>query len=94
MKGCRGLLQLRPSLQACLECFRLLFARRDQGTFFAACTEGLLSGERSRSSERMVLQQLEGDINQVRRLLYFAAGSPWSHRPFRGAAGRRRSRAG
>ena len=30
----------------------------------------------------MVLRELEGDMNQVRRLQYFAADSAWSDRPF------------
>ena len=40
----------RPSLQACPDHFRPLFARRDQATTFAAYAEGLLSGERRTDS--------------------------------------------
>ena len=35
-----------------------------------------------KSVEHMVLCQLGGDMNQVRRLQYFAADSAWSDRPF------------
>ena len=66
-----------------------LFPRRDQAAFFGAYAEGLLSGERCKSIERMVLRQLEGDMNQVRRLQYFAADSPWSDRLFPDGTGRR-----
>ena len=79
---CDDLLQLQPSLQAYLDRFRPLFPRRDQAVSFAAYAEGLLSGERRKSVERMVLRELEGDMNQVRRLQYFAADSSWSDRPF------------
>ncbi len=79
---CDDLLQLRPSLQAYLERFRPLFPRRDQGASFRAYAEGLLSGERRKSVERMVLRELDGDMNQVRRLQYFAADSPWCDQPF------------
>ena len=75
-------LRLRPSLQAYLERFRPLFPRRDQAASFAAYVEGLLSGERRKSVERMVLRELDGDMNQMRRLQYFAADSPWSDQPF------------
>ena len=73
---CDDLLQLKPSLQAHLERFLSLFPRRDQGASFVAYAEGLLSEERRKSVERMVLRQLEGDMNQVRRLQYFVADSP------------------
>ena len=63
-------------LQAYLECFQPLFPRRDQGMSFLAYAEGLLSGERRKSVESMVLRQLDGDMNQVHRLQYFAADSP------------------
>ena len=79
---CDDLLQLRPSLQAYLERFRPLFRRRDQDASFRAYAEGLLSGERRKSVERMVLRELDGDMNQVRRLQYFAADSPWCDQPF------------
>ena len=79
---CDDLLHLRPSLQAHLERFHPLFPRRDQAVSFDAYAEGLLSEERRKSVERMVLRQLEGDMNQVRRLQYFVADSPWSDRPF------------
>ena len=79
---CDDLLHLRPSLQAHLEHFRPLFPRRDQAVSFDAYAEGLLSEERRKSIERMVLRQLEGDMNQVRRLQYFVADSPWSDQPF------------
>ena len=79
---CDDLLRLRPSLQAYLEPFLPLFPRRDQGASFLAYAEGLLSGERRKSVERMVLRELDGDMNQVRRLQYFAADSPWSDQPF------------
>ena len=79
---CDDLLRLKPSLQAHLESFRPLFPRRDQGASFLAYAEGLLSGERRKSVERMVLRELNGDMNQVRRLQYFAADSPWSDQPF------------
>ena len=80
---------LQPSLQACLERFRPLVPRRDQGASFLVYAEGLLSRERRKSVERMVLRQLDGDMNQVRRPRYFAADSPWSGRPFPDAIGRR-----
>ena len=54
---CDDLLQLRPSLQAHLERFRPLFPRRDQAASFVAYAEGLLSGERRKSVERMVLRE-------------------------------------
>ena len=79
---CDDLLHLRPSLQAHLERFRPLFPRRDQAASFVAYAEGLLSEERRKSIERMVLRQLDGDMNQVRRLQYFVADSPWSDPPF------------
>ncbi len=79
---CDDLLQLRPTLQAYLERFRPLFPRRDQGASFRAYAEGLLSGERRKSVERRVLRELDGDMNQVRRLQYFAADSPWCDQPF------------
>ena len=79
---CDDLLRLRPSLQAHPERFRPLFPRRDQGASFLAYAEGLLSGERRKSVERMVLREPDGDMNQVRRPRYFAADSPWSDRPF------------
>ena len=91
---CDDLLRLRPSLQAHLERFLPLFPRRDQGASFLAYAEGLLSGERRKSVERMVLRQLDGDMNQVRRLQYFAADSPWSDRPFPDGTGRRCTRWG
>ena len=65
---CDDLLRLRPSLQAYLERFRPLFPRRDQGASFLAYAEGLLSGERRKSVECMILRELDGDMNQVRRL--------------------------
>ena len=73
---CDDLLHLRPSLQAYLERFHPLFPRRDQAVSFDAYAEGLLSEERRKSVERMVLRQLDGDMNQVRRLQYFVADSP------------------
>ncbi len=79
---CDDLLQLQPSLQAYLDRFRPLFPRRDQAASFVAYAEGLLTGERRKSVERMVLRELDGDMNQVRRLQYFAADSPWSDQPF------------
>ena len=79
---CDDLLQLQPCLGAYLENFLPLFPRRDQGTSFLAYCEGLVSGERRKSVERMVLRELEGDMNQVRRLQYFAADSPWCDQPF------------
>ena len=79
---CDDLLRLQPSLQAYLDRFRPLFPCRDQAASFVAYAEGLLSGERRKSVERMVLRQLEGDMNQVCRLQYFAADSPWSDQPF------------
>ena len=60
---CDDLLQLKPLLQAHLEHFRPLFPRRDQGASFVAYAEGLLSEEWRNSIERMVLRQLDGDIN-------------------------------
>ena len=63
---CDALRQLKPSLQTYLECFQPLFPRRDQSTSFLAYAEGLLPEERRKSVERMVLRQLEGDMNQVR----------------------------
>ena len=45
-------------------------------------SRGLLSGERRKSVERMVLRELDGDVNQMRRLQYFAADSPLSDQPF------------
>jgi hypothetical protein len=74
--------RLQPSLQAYLARCLPLFPRRDQGASFLAYAEGLLSGERRQSVERMVLRALDGDMNQVRRLQYFAADSPWSDPPF------------
>ena len=47
----------RPSLQAYLDRFLPLFPRRDQGASFLAYAEGLLSGERRKSVERMVLRE-------------------------------------
>jgi SRSO17 transposase len=79
---CDDLRRLQPSLQAYLARFLPLFPRRDQGASFLAYAEGLLSGERRKSVERMVLRELDGDMNQVRRLQYFAADSPWSDQPF------------
>ena len=79
---CDDLLRLRPSLQAHLDGFRPLFPRRDLAASFAAYAEGLLSGERRKSVERMVLRELDGDMNQVRRLQYFAADGPWCDQPF------------
>ena len=79
---CDDLLQLQPSLQAYLDRFRPLFPRRDQAASFATYAEGLLTGERRKSVERMVLRELDGDMNQVRRLQYFAADSAWSDQPF------------
>ena len=79
---CDDLLQLRPSLQAYLDRFRPLFPHRDQAASFAAYADGLLSGEQRKSVERMVLRQLDGDMNQVRRLQYFAADGSWSDQPF------------
>lgn len=70
---------LKPSLLAHRECFLLLFPRRDQG---ASYTKGLLSEERRKSIEHMALQRLTGNMNQVRRLQYFVADSPWSDQPF------------
>jgi len=79
---CDDQLQLQPSLEAYLARFRPLFPRRDQAASFAAYAEGLLTGERRKSVERMVLRELDGDMNQVRRLQYFAADSAWSDQPF------------
>ena len=79
---CDDLLQLQPSLQAYLDRFRPLFPRRDQAASFVAYAEGLLTGARRKSVERMVLRELDGDMNQVRRLQYFAADSAWSDQPF------------
>ena len=62
---CDDMLQLKPSLQTYPECFQPLFPRRDQGISFLAYAEGLLSGERRKSVESMVLCQLDGDMNQV-----------------------------
>ncbi|MDE0670488.1 MAG: hypothetical protein F4Y08_10580 [Caldilineaceae bacterium SB0662_bin_9] len=45
---CDDLLQLKPSLQAYLECFQPLFPRRDQGTSFLAYAEGLMPCSRSK----------------------------------------------
>lgn len=86
---CDDLQRLQPSLQAYLARCLPLFPRRDQGTSFLAYAEGLLSGERRKSVERMVLRELDGDMNQVRRLQYFAADSPWSDQPFPDGTGRR-----
>ena len=86
---CDDLLRLEPSLQAHLESFLPLFPRRDQGTSFLAYCEGLLSEEQRKSVERMVLRELDGDMNQVRRLQYFAADSPWCDQPFPDGTGRR-----
>ncbi len=72
----------QPSLQAYLDRFRPLFRHRDQAVSFVAYAEGLLSDERRKSVERMVLRRLGGDMNQVRRLQYFAADSAWSDQPF------------
>ncbi len=79
---CDDLLQLKPCLGSYLETFLPLFPRRDQGASFLAYCEGLVSGARRKSVERMVLRELEGDMNQVRRLQYFAADSTWSDQPF------------
>ena len=49
--------RLQPSLQAYLARFLPLFPRRDQGASFLAYAEGLLSGERRKSVERMILRE-------------------------------------
>ena len=54
---CDDLHRLQPSLQAYLARFLPLFPRRDQGASFLAYAEGLLSGERRKSVERMVLRE-------------------------------------
>lgn len=54
---CDDLLQLKPCLRAYLENFLPLFPRCDQGASFLAYCEGLLSGERRKSVERMVLRE-------------------------------------
>ena len=87
---CDNLLQLQPSLQAYLDCFRPQFPRRDQAASFAAYAQGLLSGEKRKSVERMVLRQLDGDMNQVRRLQYFAAAGQGGELPGGGVRGLRR----
>ncbi len=79
---CDDLIRLQLSPQAYLDRFRSLFPRRDQAVSFVAYAEGLLFGERRKSVERMVLRELDGDMNQVRRLQYFAADSSWSDQPF------------
>lgn len=53
---CDDLLQLKPCLGSYLENFLPLFPRRDQGTSFLAYCKGLVSGERRKSVERMVLR--------------------------------------
>ncbi|MYD91553.1 MAG: hypothetical protein F4Y08_14695 [Caldilineaceae bacterium SB0662_bin_9] len=60
---CDDLIRLQLSLQAYLDRFRSLFPRRDQAVSFAVYAEGLLSGERRKSVERMVLRELDGDMN-------------------------------
>ena len=55
-----------PVLPAYLDHFRPVFPRRDQGASLGAYAQGLLSGERRKSIERMILRQLDGDMSQVR----------------------------
>ena len=76
-------------LQSSLERFRSLFSHRDQDASLLAYAQGLLSGERRKSVERIVLRQLDNDPNQVCRLQYFATDSPWSNRLFPDATCRR-----
>ncbi len=73
--------RLQPSLHAYLARFLPLFPRCDQGVSFLAYAEGLLSGERSKSVERMALRELEGhEPGALPAVL--CGGQPWSDPPF------------